>query len=81
MHKQDEEKHNIISVGHHYAQTSTNKVNKRCALIQTSGDKDEPEIVFMRTSQHRTQNVKTQENKRSCIYRLHLNRPVLGYNI
>jgi hypothetical protein len=44
-------------------QTNTNNVNKTCALLQTTGDKDEPNIVFMwkslRTSQHETQNVKT----------------------
>jgi len=37
-------------------------VNKTQASLQTTGDKDEPNIVFMlkslRTSQHRTQNVK-----------------------
>ena len=31
----------MICVGHHYMLTNTNNVNK------TSGDKDEPNIVFM----------------------------------
>ena len=42
---------------------NTNNVNKTCALLQTTGGKDEPNIVFMqklyRTSQHGTQNIKT----------------------
>ena len=44
-------------------QTNTNNVNKIGVLLQTTGGKDEPNIVFMqksyRTSQHGTQNVKT----------------------
>jgi len=60
---QDEEKHNTICVGHHYTETSTNTISKTCALLPTTGGKDEPNIVFMqksqRTSQHWTQNVKT----------------------
>jgi len=44
---QYEEKHNTICVGHHYAQANTNNVNKTCALLQITGGKDEPNIVFM----------------------------------
>ena len=45
-------------------QTNTNNVNKTCTLLQTTGGKDEPNIIFLlrkshRTSQHGTQNVKT----------------------
>ena len=29
------QKHNILCVGHHYAQTNTNNVNKTCALLPT----------------------------------------------
>ncbi len=36
----DEDKHNIICVGYHHAQASTNNVNKAWALLQTTGDKD-----------------------------------------
>ena len=43
---QDEEKHNTICVGHHYEQINTNNVNKTFALLQTTGCKDEPHIVF-----------------------------------
>ena len=43
---QDEEKHNTICVGHHYIQTNTNTVNKTWALPQTTGGKDEPNIVL-----------------------------------
>ena len=42
--------HNTICVGHHYTQTNTNNVNKVCAFLQTTGDKDEPNIVIMRKS-------------------------------
>jgi len=56
--------HNTICVGNHYAQTNTNNVNKTCTLLQTTGDKNDQKIVFMRrksqrTSQHRTRNAKT----------------------
>jgi hypothetical protein len=44
-------------------QTKTKNVNKTCVLQQTTGGKDEQNIVIMqksyRTSQHGTQNVKT----------------------
>ena len=44
---QDEEKQNknAICVRHHYAQTNTN-VNKTLSLLQTTGGKDELNIVF-----------------------------------
>ena len=46
---QDEDKqkkkHNTICVGHHYTQANTNNVNKTCALLQTTGGKDEPNIT------------------------------------
>jgi hypothetical protein len=32
------EKHNTICIGHHYAQANTNNVNKTTALVQTIGD-------------------------------------------
>ena len=47
---QDEEKHNTICVGHHYAQANTNNVNKTWALLQTTGGKDEWNIIFMQKS-------------------------------
>ena len=33
-----------------WAQTNTNNVNKTRVLLQTTGGKDEPNIVFMRKS-------------------------------
>ena len=45
---QDKQKHNIIGVGLHYAQTNTNNVNKTWTLIQTTGGEDELNIVFIR---------------------------------
>ena len=47
---QYEEKYNTIYVGQRYAQTNTNNVNKKRALLQTTEGKDEPKIVFMRKS-------------------------------
>ena len=40
--------HNTICGTHHYTQTHTNNVNK--TLLQTTGGKDEPNIIFMRKS-------------------------------
>jgi hypothetical protein len=44
--RQTKQKHNTICVWHHYAQTNTNNVNKIWTLLQTTGGKDEPSIVF-----------------------------------
>jgi hypothetical protein len=47
-------------------QTNTTNVKKTWALLQTTGGKDEPNIVFMRksqrTSQHVTNNLKTHSS-------------------
>jgi hypothetical protein len=51
------------NVGQYYPQANTNNVNKICALLQTTGGKDEPTIVCMRKSQHGTQNVKTHTRR------------------
>ena len=40
-------KHNTICVGHHYMQTNINNVKKTWTLLQTTGGKDEQNIVFM----------------------------------
>ena len=53
------QKTNTMCVGHHYPQANTNNVNKTRALLQTTGGKDEPNIVCMRKSKHGTQNVDT----------------------
>jgi hypothetical protein len=42
---QDEGKHNRTCVEHHRTQTSTTNVNKTLVLLQTTGGKDEPNIV------------------------------------
>ena len=48
---QDEEKQNKNKcLGHHYTQTNTKNANKTRALLQTSGGKDEPNIVCIRKS-------------------------------
>jgi len=44
---QTQQKHNTICVGHHHTKPSTNNLNKTCALLQTNGGKDEPNIVFI----------------------------------
>ena len=41
VHKTNTNKTKTICVGHHYAQTNTNNVNKTCALLQITGGKDE----------------------------------------
>ena len=41
------QEHKTICVGHHYAQTYTHNVNKTGAPLQTTGGKDEPNIVFI----------------------------------
>ena len=61
--KQKHKKTNTMCVGHYYPQTNTDNVNKTWALLQTTGGKDEPTIVFMRKSQHGTQNVKTHNRR------------------
>ena len=45
--RKTKQKHNTICVGHHYTQTNTNNVNKTWirTLLQTTGGKDEPNIV------------------------------------
>ena len=43
--RQTKQRHNTICVGHHYTQTNTNNVNKTCALLQTTGGKDEPNML------------------------------------
>ena len=48
--RKTKQKHNTICVGHHYTQTNTNIINKTCALLQTTEDKDEPIVVFIRKS-------------------------------
>ena len=42
---------NTICVGHHNTQTNMYKVNKTFSLLQTTGGKDEQNIVFIRKSQ------------------------------
>jgi hypothetical protein len=44
--RKTKQNHNTICVGHRYAQTNTNNVNKTCTLIQTTGGKDEPNIFL-----------------------------------
>jgi len=59
--RKTKQKHNTIPVcvGNYYAQTNTNNVNKTCTLLQTTGDKNDQKIVFMRKSQHETHNTIT----------------------
>ena len=55
MHKTQYEdkhtsKHNTICDGHRYTQANTNNLNNTWNLLQTTGGKDEPIIVFKRKS-------------------------------
>jgi hypothetical protein len=43
--KTNKTQRNTLCVGHHYAQANTNKVNKTQTLLQTTGGKDEPDIL------------------------------------
>ena len=45
----NKQKHITICVEHHYAQTSTNNVNKTWSLLQITGSKDEANIVNLST--------------------------------
>ena len=61
--KTKEKKPTTMCAGQHYPQANTNNVNKTSALLQITGGKDEPNIVFMRKSQHGTQNVTTHNRR------------------
>jgi hypothetical protein len=36
--RKTKQKHNTISIGHHYAQANTNNVSNVCGLLQITGD-------------------------------------------
>ena len=44
--RQTKLKHNTICVGHYYTQARTNNANKTRALLQTTGCKDQQNIVI-----------------------------------
>ena len=46
VHKMKTNKTKTQHVGHHYMQTNTNNVNETRILLQTTGGKDEPNIVL-----------------------------------
>ena len=48
--QKQKQKRNTICIGHHYAKTNTNNVNRTCTLLETTGGKDDPNIVFIRKS-------------------------------
>ena len=52
--RQTKQKHNTICVRHHYTQAN---INKTWALLQTTGGKDEPNIVLCgnRNGSHNTE--------------------------
>ena len=45
--KTNKQKHKTTCVQHHNTQATTNKVNTTWSLLQKTGGKDEPNIVFM----------------------------------
>jgi len=49
---QTKQKHNTICVGPHYSQTNTNNANKTRILLQTTGGKDEENIVAGSTTRN-----------------------------
>ena len=48
--RKTKQKQNTICVGHQYSQANTNNLNKTQVLLQTTGGKDQPNIVFIRKS-------------------------------
>ena len=46
--RQTKQKYNTIYVRHHYTQRNKTNVNKTWSFLQTTGGKDEPNIVSMR---------------------------------
>jgi hypothetical protein len=44
--RKTKQKHNTICVGHHYTQANRNNLNKTWAILQTTGGKESPNIVF-----------------------------------
>ena len=63
IYTQNKKKQITIYVGHQHTQTNTNNVYKTRVILQTTGGKDDRNMVFM---QHRngTQKVKTYNNNR-----------------
>ena len=53
---EEKQSKNTTQCGHHYTQTNTNNVNKTLTLLQTTGDKDELNIVLCgnRNGHHNT---------------------------
>ena len=43
--RKTKQKYDTIYVGHHNTQTNTNKVSKTRSLLETTGGKDEPNII------------------------------------
>ena len=54
---QDEDKHNTVCIGHHYIRTNTNNINKTRVLLQTTGGKEEQNIILCgnRNGHHNTE--------------------------
>ena len=44
--RKTKQNYNTIFLGYHYTQTNTNNINKTWGLLQATGGKDEPNIVF-----------------------------------
>ena len=62
--EEKQSKHNTICVGHHYTQTNTYDVNKTWVLLQTTGGKDEQNIVFFYRNRKGHNNTTTQNSER-----------------
>ena len=45
--RKTKQKHSTIHVRHHYTQPNTNNTNQTFTLLQTTGGKDEPNIVYL----------------------------------
>jgi hypothetical protein len=55
--RKTKQKHNTICVGNHYTKINTNDVDKIWALLQTTGDRDETNIILCenRNGHHNTE--------------------------
>jgi len=60
-------------ITHHYMQSNTKNINKTWDLLQTTRGKDEPNIVFMQTSQYETKNIKTHTMTKHTIHTIYYN--------
>jgi len=61
--RQTKQKHSTVWIGHHYAQENTNNGNQTNALLQTTGSKNESNIVLCENHNgHHNAELRTQRH-------------------